>query len=125
MWPFKKPAVEPVVTSDFIYEEEDPPEDPVALEWDLKMAVAIRKLSAIYVEQNWHLHFEGKGMGVPLPAGLLEFIAVNVADLHASEAQYSGLGRMLFFRDQDYPDDIDIYLHVGTASPRSQELDLV
>lgn len=122
-WPFGKKEADPE-TLDFLYSEEVVPESPkVAGQWHLEMDVSVRRLAALYMEYNWLLQVDDKTAGIPLPNGLLSFIANQADALADSEALYLGLGRLLFLKDEDFGDGIDIFLHLGTATfnPTLQE----
>ncbi|MDG4825986.1 hypothetical protein O7635_29405 [Asanoa sp. WMMD1127] len=101
-----------------LFEEPIQEDIPEAFDFELEMSVGPRKIAAIFMDQGWQLAV-GDTIGIPLPYGIAQFIAEQSAALLESPeaAAYAPIGRMLFLKDDvDFPDSVDIYLHLGTAA---------
>lgn len=87
--------------------------DEMNLELDLSPA----ELAALFTAKGWQL------AGTQCPYPLPEELGANISNLVEllletdPTADFSGLGRIVVYRDQDFPGSVEIALTIGRAMP--------
>lgn len=119
-WLFGRKAT--TVVQSFTFTEFPPVEapQPKADAWDIEMTVPLRTIAGVFAERGWR-YSHGDQLITPDARNLAEIIIQMIATIEDDEATYHTLGRFLVIKDADFPGDIDVYLHVGTATPKSEE----
>lgn len=84
--------------------------------WKVEMAVPLSQISALFASRGWALARPGKGTQ-PSPTELAELLTELVnAVSEQPGGSYCPLARFLAVHDTEFPDDVDLYLHIGTAT---------
>ncbi|MEU8086365.1 hypothetical protein AB0B57_22490 [Micromonospora sp. NPDC049101] len=107
--PFRRNTVDVPVTVE--------PEPPAIVVDSVEMALPIRKLSALFIEQGWMVALDGKHPKEATPGRISAILAGHIEEMMADPDTFYTAGyRFLSMRDKDFPDDLDLYLYVGRAT---------
>lgn len=119
LWPRNRgQASGPTIHIEFT-DAPEPPEPEFDDEaWDVEMAVPLARISALFAEHGWALARPGQGTQ-PSPVELAALITecVIAVSEHPGGSWFP-MARFLTVVDDAYPDDVDIYLNIGTATRR-------
>lgn len=90
--------------------------DEIELEFDWEMPLAV--LAGIFAGMGWEYDIESEGLKSP-SADVLQALTEGLISRLAESDDYSyiTLGRLLCYRDHEFPDSFDIYVKVGHCSP--------
>ncbi|MCG5459604.1 hypothetical protein PSH03_005387 [Micromonospora sp. PSH03] len=81
------------------------------------MALTTRELAGIYTSKGWRI--AGTHGENPSRSELLMVMGRLAAHLtEHGDASYSNTARLMAVKDEDFPDNVDFYLFIGTASPK-------
>lgn len=89
-------------------------------EYDITLAIPLRTISGLFADRGWSIMRPGFG-DPPGPHELAALMVDLITNLNAQDAQYSTFARFLVIHDEDFPGDTDVYLFVGTASPKIED----
>lgn len=114
MWPFSDRKGATLRT--FIITEEPPPPDvPAPDTWDVDLAIAAREIAALYQAKGWQI--AGTEGEYPSGAEVLEILLRMAHQLNEEQKDYTNTARLMAIHDADFPGSVDLYLHIGHASP--------
>lgn len=103
---------------DFKEPAEPADDEEFSEDWGVEMTVPLRHVSALFAERGWALSRPGTGPQ-PSPQELAALITESIMAVADHETgSYFNMGRFLTLADTDFPEDVDIYLHIGTATRR-------
>ncbi|WP_200209078.1 hypothetical protein [Micromonospora coerulea] len=116
---FRRPSADDT----YAVEITDEPEYMPAVEVSgVEMAIPVRKLAALFVEQGWQLAIDGKRPKEADPDDIKAVIAGLIDTLATSpDVTYATGFRFLMLRDQDYTSDFDLYLYAGRVTLADME----
>ncbi|MDM4718426.1 hypothetical protein QTQ03_02020 [Micromonospora sp. WMMA1363] len=84
-------------------------------------AFPLRKLAALYIEHGWRVAMDGETLEDVTPEQMRLVVASLIDDMIANQdAAYATGYRLLVLRDNDFPNDLDVYLYVGRATTETE-----
>ncbi|MER7445015.1 hypothetical protein [Micromonospora avicenniae] len=101
----------------------EPPHVPPVEVDGVEMAIPVRKLAAMFVENGWQVALDGKHPEEATPEAVKAIIAGLIDAMIATpDVLYANGFRFLMIRDKDYPGDFDLYVYAGRVTTTTPEV---
>lgn len=104
-------------TEKFNFSEHINPDDDVSdieIDWDIQLDMPLRQLAAMFYQNGWQI----ARPDMPAQPGvnqLAQIITELISTVDDKPDSYTASARLLALRDSDYPNNVDLYVYVGTA----------